>query len=1825
MASSTPATGSVGRDRGLVFEDAVSVLQKLHTDLIRLKAEVKKTGSLSKDDAVYARLFTLIIEECDSTLTQLETIQKQHGEDPGACRNDKGAATTHRTTEATEFEKLDLVQAKTMDQILNIDRFFNAIQHQLRPDIQEIRIQEEENIQAKNHNGRFAKPPELKKHFRLGDFKYHTPMQGGIGQVLNLEDRTDVPDDTVSGESTPGQIKESELRQRRQTEFDERRAIATLKIRNMLKEMGTKTETFFPIASKVISFDELWQCEYSASEVCSWKGPFHEVASHFATSHYIFQDADPEAKWTGPGSARYQKNYEQALAGIQEEESEADVGTQDFPEAALEFSTPGSSSPNGPSSATSLRAAEIINPGEAELIHSMPVELYGNSVNPAEIMDYFTKQSAFDDLIHETERLFERYHGQKMDLIRQRTSLALRRHPGENQKFFAHFSVDWILAEFLINNYDAGVGQKLDRILAATGGSETARMCTVGEYMAWCWPSYSTQLLHIIETALCSGNSEQKWYHTCVPGATGVRESDGAWKANSSPLDAPVSQYIAVDSTLRRFEVEGTEDFVISTAQQLSWLAAVCQEKSKTLTHAYVGFSQVASLPTIGFEIDVKLETPSTLESGSCWNKVVGPAVVVNGFPLPERQPEDRGLEVSISVMASLAGTADFEYEAIQYSKANIQSRRPQLDKVTAGFTQWAQITGEFSLGKKDGFRRSNELDDYEMLLDNAKSTHVLLHDTTHRRAYQTNVEELIHHIIHHRKKLDPSRKKNDLEFADVDRRARATRQVMHNNAEKVLFTRPQISGSALKERRFKEEVKLLYSTLDGLWAQVYECESKSLKLGLPFKQTTSTSGWEYMDVVGNCRRMSPKTIELRKTCGRWNDYAKDIQALVLFGANFGDILKPASARTICSNFSSLPKNECYLAVRVDVLKDLFNQQGSLEDQEKLTPSGYTLDGSKHLYRDCNDVRHRKGDPCTNRRVLRIVKRSTLGHVPIPLELEGAVIVGGISTGLLQNILRKGQADKQTSRQPQHQQIQPSTRAPQGSPLAASPLDRNDHNQPSQKVFSIESMKPVANPEDLPNVKSFPTTSNREYVTGSSTASSGQWSGFSVNHTSGATSMSSSFLDPAPLTIIRDVAVPSPCSDHSQRIPTDLKGKRPVRAMQPIFQDDFPKLEKLREWETPANTGRYYYLTGPNLIPGAKPPWHPGTFKLTCLLIDGHPELDPSSLARTNSDARAPASLQLLDIARCPQELTPKLFNSAYFRELVYLDMSYIPGSVKSAVLLSLNSRFLPELRVLKVQGREMDGTTARLLFRAFSHQLWSLNLSENKLTDGIIDDDFLTGCFSSPPSRSNAHFEKEGKLVLPRDVGSRTYGPLQFIEESEFSSAFTHPERYLADAPFYSMRADEMESQELPNVRADGLGPLQKDTAGAIKCELLDEALSAVTAAPLLLHSRLHFSGIGRLLRSSTDSLEHFECDFCLHTHPLSQHSGNAVWPRVVGLIGSAYLFRPAISSNLRSLRVHHSLVTQVPTLIAEGLPVAAARRLAESVFYRNIRRAYPQAFTPDMNPRLSSLTLTNIPSRSIGPVVEQLLLFLKLMSAQQKAIKDARAIFSGHRQPLLSGLRYLRLEMEPEFSDNLSDPSSRGEVDFDALLDPGNESFNDETLSFFEEESGGVTSRKRSGLPMYGGPKSQFNKPELYADFASGHRLKTWPYSGYDAEYISLHEPNLITSSPVEVWIGTGRIGPHAAVNEYMWNLQDPNLRINIGPATPDHVAAGIPPFSYIFYGAWDAIVFPKDLQSALKASMSLPFRDVATAIKEYRLGTKGTCEHWEGKIELVRTRSF
>lgn len=106
------------------------------------------------------------------------------------------------------------------------------------------------------------------------------------------------------------------------------------------------------------------------------------------------------------------------------------------------------------------------------------------------------------------------------------------------------------------------------------------------------------------------------------------------------------------DSSLRKVTAEGSEDFVVSMAQQICWLCAACHQKPDRLSYAYVGFANRDSV----FQVDTRLEAATDLAPESCWYPLVGPANIICGFPFPERQNGERGLEISVSAMAAMAG-----------------------------------------------------------------------------------------------------------------------------------------------------------------------------------------------------------------------------------------------------------------------------------------------------------------------------------------------------------------------------------------------------------------------------------------------------------------------------------------------------------------------------------------------------------------------------------------------------------------------------------------------------------------------------------------------------------------------------------------------------------------------------------------------------------------------------------------------------------------------------------------------------------------------------------------------------------------------------------------------------------------------------------------------------------------------------------------------------------------------------------------------------------------------------------------------------------------
>ncbi|OLN87124.1 hypothetical protein CCHL11_08952, partial [Colletotrichum chlorophyti] len=101
---------------GLEFADVATAVRRLHTVLKHLKAEAEDPDSLLNSDAssVYVRQLTPLVEDCDFTLKQLDTILEKYGE-----------ATK---LEERQRDMVAMIRTKLANQKTNIDMFLDTVQ-----------------------------------------------------------------------------------------------------------------------------------------------------------------------------------------------------------------------------------------------------------------------------------------------------------------------------------------------------------------------------------------------------------------------------------------------------------------------------------------------------------------------------------------------------------------------------------------------------------------------------------------------------------------------------------------------------------------------------------------------------------------------------------------------------------------------------------------------------------------------------------------------------------------------------------------------------------------------------------------------------------------------------------------------------------------------------------------------------------------------------------------------------------------------------------------------------------------------------------------------------------------------------------------------------------------------------------------------------------------------------------------------------------------------------------------------------------------------------------------------------------------------------------------------------------------------------------------------------------------------------------------------------------------------------------------------------------------------------------------------------------------
>ena len=382
---------------------------------------------------------------------------------------------------------------------------------------------------------------------------------------------------------------------------------------------------------------------------------------------------------------------------------------------------------------------------------------------------------------------------------------------------------------------------------------------------------------------------------------------------------------------------------------------------------------------------------------------------------------------------------------------------------------------------------------------------------------------------------------------------------------------------------------------------------------------------------------------------------------------------------------------------------------------------------------------------------------------------------------------------------------------------------------------------------------------------------------------------------------------------------------------------------------------------------------------------------------------------------------TPVLYN------VMYLDLSNTSNTQAWNSLLSFHS--LSNLRILKLCGLRLTDQSFPFDALHTRLRLWSLDLRQNSLTDQTIDF-LLEECFAPmapvpaiAPDSDEILYEDPPIYDL-RDETDPTYPSYNL-------SVPARPDKTDSFISYMKRYADFGGPSSLVLPERD---PLRKSTG------LTHLYLSS---------NRFTSKGIHKLL-SSTNRLQVLDVgtvkvnpnvDYQLpHTTPFAQPN-------------TARLLDRQTADRIENLRIHHSVVTCIPTIVQGRLEMGYTPQHLHKAEKFGDLEFQSAAFNPLSNYRLSSLTLTDIPLRSTGPTITRLTTFLRLCAKQEATLLSAST--SGprktrHSPRLLPGLRKLRLEFIHERSgmDEVG-PSVSGDQDADEFQAQSQGDF-----SFFADE---------------------------------------------------------------------------------------------------------------------------------------------------------------------------
>jgi hypothetical protein len=430
----------------------------------------------------------------------------------------------------------------------------------------------------------------------------------------------------------------------------------------------------------------------------------------------------------------------------------------------------------------------------------------------------------------------------------------------------------------------------------------------------------------------------------------------------------------------------------------------------------------------------------------------------------------------------------------------------------------------------------------------------------------------------------------------------------------------------------------------------------------------------------------------------------------------------------------------------------------------------------------------------------------------------------------------------------------------------------------------------------------------------------------------------------------------------------------------------------------------------------------------------------------------------LFSAAGCIRAGRTGLLKDINTENLLYIDLS---DTLSDSNWFLFSRIPLPNLRVLKLRGLRLTHLEIANITEA-QYRLWSLDVRSNLFTDATVE--LLL-----------AHFFLE---PIPKSERARTDDQHLFEDVPEYQSPRDHGDAWSHHDRIVPLRPDSadpfmkhiLEHNTFPSINDHPLGgedPILGGT-GLTHLYISGNKLSSRGVNRLLTGTnRLQVLDVGSVEATSSSS---FEMLYIPYTTAYAQLDSKSV----DGLARES-------RSRIENLRIHHSLVTLVPTILKAGASTngysAPLVKAAEKIGQNHFRSL--SAFSPLDNYRITTLTLTDIPTKSYGFTISRLIDLLIQCKAQEERLCETtttvrgKAKYSHRRAPqLLPGLKTLRLEFLPEDTSTQLPPSGgsvSGDRDADTFLA---ESMGD--FSFFDDPNTMSSVSRRESAIAVGAPST-------------------------------------------------------------------------------------------------------------------------------------------------------